>query len=80
LIIKEIRPPQPPPPPPLYIRKLINRNLFEYIFNHTGQRPPLPPTLPPIVIREAPPKVPAAVGTQSMMSELISKREKSFIR
>jgi hypothetical protein len=33
--------------------------------NTIGQRPPPPPTLPPLVIREAPPKMPPAVGTQS---------------
>ncbi len=36
------------------------------MFNHLGQRPPPPPVLSPIVIREAPPKMPPAVGTQGI--------------
>ncbi len=34
------------------------------MYNNVGQRPPPPPTLSPVVIREAPPKMPPAVGTQ----------------
>jgi hypothetical protein len=44
------------------------------MFNDVGQRPPPPPTLPPIVIREAPPKMPAAVGTQGIMIHKILKK------
>ncbi len=39
--------------------------------NNVGQRPPPPPILSPVVIREAPPKMPPAVGTQGT---IITKR------
>jgi hypothetical protein len=45
----------------------------------TGQRPPLPPVQPPIIIREAPPKVPPAVGTQGTMRKLIEEKKKKSL-